>query len=113
MALALVLGLALAVVPAGRASAHAGDLATPIFERMSPTAAGIDVKIAFSANYELLVSNTSQEVITFLADSGEPFLRIGPKGVAGNFASPTFHDSNAPEGLSSYPPEAKPGPDVA
>ena len=100
-------------VPAPPASAHTGDLATPIFERMSPTAPGIGVQIAYSANYELLVTNSGQHDITFLADSGEPFLRIGPKGVAANFASPTFYDSNVPEGLSAYPPQARPGADVA
>jgi hypothetical protein len=104
--------VALALLPVGPVSAHSGDLANPIFERMAPTAPGVDVQVAYSAEYELLVGNTGPQAITFLADSGEPFLRIGPKGVEANFASPTFYDSNVPEGLSDYPPQAKPGPDV-
>jgi hypothetical protein len=104
--------LAVLAVPTGPAWAHSGDLAQPIFERMSPTAPGVTVQIAYSANFELLVTNTGPQDITFLADSGEPFLRVGPKGVAANLASPTFYDSNVPEGLSSYPPQAKPGADV-
>jgi len=110
--LAALAALGLLAVPVRPAAAHSGDLANPIFERMSPTAPGIDVKVAYSANYELLVGNSGPQDITFFADSGEPFLRIGPKGVAGNLASPTFYDSNVPEGLGSYPPQAKPGADV-
>ncbi|HEV7534255.1 MAG TPA: hypothetical protein VGP90_01395, partial [Acidimicrobiia bacterium] len=109
---AALAALALLTLPVGPASAHSGDLANPIYERMSPTTPGIDVKVVYSANYELLVTNSGPQDITFLADSGEPFLRIGPKGVAGNFASPTFYDSNVPEGLASYPAQAKPGADV-
>ncbi|HYT38686.1 MAG TPA: hypothetical protein VEN99_04205 [Acidimicrobiia bacterium] len=112
-ALALALGLALGGLAAPPAWAHAGDgLSQPIFEHMAPTVAGVDVQVAFSANYELLVSNRTPEILTFLADSGEPFLQIGPAGVLANFASPTFYDSNVPEGLSQFPEQARPGPDV-
>ncbi|HEV3364567.1 MAG TPA: hypothetical protein VG795_10615 [Acidimicrobiia bacterium] len=80
---------------------------------MSPTVAGVTVEVAYSANYQFVVSNTSPQPLTFLADSGEPFLEIGPDGVRGNFASPTFFDSNVPGGREAFPPHAKPGPDVA
>jgi len=109
---ALALALAIVGQSARPASAHAGDgLSRPIFEQMSPTVPGVNVQVAYSANYELLVTST-QQTVTFLADSGEPFLQIGPTGVLANFASPTFYDSNAPEGLSSFPQQAKAGPDV-
>jgi hypothetical protein len=104
----------LVVLPAPSASGHAGDgLSQPIFETMSPTVPGVTVEVAYSANYQLIVANTSNQPVTFLADSGEPFLEIGPDGVRGNFASPTFFDSNVPEGRDTFPPQAKPGPDVA
>ena len=115
---ALVATLALAGIlvglSAGPASAHAGDgLSQPIFEQMAPAVPGITVQVAYSANYELLVANATPQPITFLADSGEPFLQIGPQGTLGNFASPTFYASNVPEGLARFPPQARPGPDVA
>jgi hypothetical protein len=111
--LAVVFTGALIGLAARPASAHAGDeLSHPIYEQMSPLVAGFDAQVVFSANYELLVANHTPEPVTFLADSGEPFLRIGPAGVEANFASPTFYDSNSPEGLSSYPDRAKPGADV-
>ena len=115
-ALELAAGLVLAgvaLLPVPPALAHTGDgLSQPIFEQMTPPVAGVDVQVASSANYELLVGNHTPTPLTFLADSGEPFLRISPTGVEGNFASPTFYASNAPEGISTYPPQAKPGPDV-
>lgn len=100
-------------MPARPALAHGGDgLTQPIFEAMAPTVAGVTVEVAYSANYQLIVSNTTPQPVTFLADSGEPFLEIGPDGVRGNFASPTFYDTNDPGGRSAFPPQAKPGPDV-
>ena len=103
----------LATLPAPPSGAHAGDgLSQPIFEAMSPTVAGVTVEVAYSANYQLIVSNTTGQPLTFLADSGEPFLEIGPDGVRGNFASPTFFNSNNPGGRDSFPPQAKPGPEV-
>ena len=99
-----------AAPPAG---AHMGDgLSQPIFETMSPTVAGVKIEVAYSANYQLIVSNTSSEPLTFLADTGEPFLEIGPEGVRANFASPTFYNSNDPGGRDTFPPQAKPGADV-
>jgi hypothetical protein len=109
---AVALAGALVGLSARPASAHTGDgLSQPVFEQMSPTVPGTDVQVAYSANYELLVTSTRQTV-TFLADSGEPFLQIGPAGVLANFASPTFYDSNSPEGLQQFPERARPGPDV-
>jgi hypothetical protein len=112
-AVTAIFAAGLAVLAAAPAFAHPGDgLAQPIFEAMTPTVPGVKVEVAFSANYQLIASNTTDQAITFLADTGEPFLEIGPAGVRGNFASPTFYNSNVPEGRDTYPPEAKPGADV-
>jgi hypothetical protein len=100
---------------AGPAAAHGGagePQAEPIIESVMPLVPGVDIQVAFSVNYQFVASNTSGRTITFLGDTGEPFLRIGPDGVHGNFASPTFYDANVPEGAAQLPPQAKPGPDV-
>ena len=111
---ALVAALLGLVTSAGPVAAHGGDgLSQPILESMSPTVPGITVEVVYSANYQFLVSNTTAQAVTFLADTGEPFLRIGPDGVEGNFASPTFYASNVPNGRDTFPPQAKAGPDVA
>lgn len=109
----LLLVLALAGLPVSPAAGHGGaDPAEPIFEHMAPTVPGIKVEVAYSVTYQFLVTNGSGQTITILADSGEPFLQIGPDGVQGNFASPAFYDTNSPEGRTEFPEQAKPGPDV-
>jgi hypothetical protein len=109
----LAVVLALVGLPAAPAPAHlGGSLAEPVFEHMAPAVPGVDVEVAHSVTYQFVVTNRSPQPVQFLADSGEPFLEIGPDGVRGNFASPTFYDSNAPEGLGQFPEKAKAGADV-
>jgi hypothetical protein len=87
-------------------------LAEPILEHVAPAAPGVQVEVAHSVSYQFVARNDSGQTITFLADSGEAYLRIGPAGVEGNFASPAFYDSNDPQGATQFPERAKPGPDV-
>lgn len=61
----------------------------------------------FSVDYQLSVENPTSGELTLLAQTGEPFLRIGPEGVFGNLNSPTWYDANAPEGLPRLPERAK------
>jgi hypothetical protein len=111
--LALVLSLALPVLTAPAAGAHEGDqLAPPIVEKIEPDIRGLEVEVVFSANYQFLVTNSTPTELTILADSGEPFIRIGPEGVFGNLKSKSWYDSNVPEGLNRYPKQAEAGPDV-
>ena len=111
--LAWCLALAVIGLAPEPASGHGGEqLAVPILEHVAPTVAGVKIEVAHSVNYQFVARNDSGQTITFLADSGEPFLRIGPTGVEGNFASPTFYDSNDPQGATQFPEQAKPGPDV-
>ncbi|HET9771914.1 MAG TPA: hypothetical protein VFS16_13565 [Acidimicrobiia bacterium] len=107
--------VALAVVgfapsPAG---GHGGEqLAEPILEHVAPAVAGVKIEVAHSVNYQFVARNDSGRTITFLAETGEEYLRIGPGGVEGNLASPAFYDSNDPQGATQFPERAKPGPDV-
>lgn len=102
--------LFLSVMFAPPATAHTGDgRVQPVLERVSVAAPALEVTVAYSANWQLIVSNKGTETVTFLADSGEPFLEIGPGGTRGNFSSPTFYDSNVPEGLTKFPKQAQPG----
>jgi len=113
LALALALALAALGPLAPPAGAHGGDnLARPIFERTSPPMPGIDIQIVFSANYQVLLKNPTPTEVTIMADSGEPYLRIGPDGVMANFKSPSWYNSNVPEGLQKFPQEAQAGVDV-
>ena len=111
MALALIVVVAgLAVPPAG---AHTGDqLAQPIFERIKPAAPGVTIEVAYTANYQLLVGNPTDKELVVYADAGEPYIRIGPDGVFGNFKSKSWYNSNVPEGLLQFPEGAEDGPGV-
>jgi hypothetical protein len=109
---AALLALVIAPVPA---EAHTGDfLSRPVFERMDPDIPGIEVEVVYTANYQFLITNTTATELTILAVTGEPFIRIGPNGAYGNFNSPSWYNSNVPDGLlpSQIPKRAKEGPDV-
>jgi hypothetical protein len=111
--LVLALGLALACLTTPPAGAHGGDnLARPIVERVTPDVPGLEVQVTYSANYQFLLKNPSPTELTVMADSGEPFIRIGPEGVFGNYRSPSWYNSNVPDGLQKFPDQAKPGADV-
>lgn len=95
------------------ASAHKNSTdAPPILEKVTPDVEGLEVEIAYSANYQFVVTNDTDAEFSVFADSGEPFIRIGRDGVFANFASKTWYESRAPEGVADLPPEAKAGKDV-
>lgn len=108
---AALITLGLVAVPG--ASAHTGASEfTPIVDEIVPEADGFEIRVAYSANYQFVVDNTTGRELSVFADSGEPFLRIGPEGVFGNFASPTWYQARAPEGLEQLPEGVRPGADV-
>jgi hypothetical protein len=110
--LAALVALAGGPVPA---EAHTGDfLSRPIFEKIEPAIPGIEVEVVYTANYQFLVTNNTPTELVIMAVTGEPFIRIGPEGAFGNFNSPSWYNSNVPDGLlpSQMPKRAREGPDV-
>lgn len=112
MWLSVAVGLAATTAPPAFGHTGEPDLVKPILERVEPEVAGLQVRVAYSANYQFVVNNPTATELVILADTGEPFLRIGPNGVFGNLRSKSWYDANAPEGLLRFPPEAKEGVDV-
>ncbi len=107
--------LALVTGPTVPAEAHTGDnLSRPVFEKIDPDIPGMDVEVVYTANYQFLVANPTPTELVVLAVTGEPFIRIGPDGAFGNFNSPSWYNSNVPDGLlpNQIPKRAKEGPDV-
>lgn len=107
--------LALAGAGPRPAGAHGGDQrAEPVFERMDPDIPGVSVEVVFTANYQFVVENPTPTELVILAPTGEPFLRIGPEGAFGNFNSPSWYDSNVPDGIppNQLPERATPGTGV-
>jgi hypothetical protein len=112
LTLAAFLALTVSSLPA---TAHTGDfLAKPIFERIDPEIPGLEVQVVYTANYQFLITNPTPTELVVVADTGEPFIRIGPDGAFGNFNSPSWYNSNTPDGLlpNQMPKRAKPGANV-
>lgn len=79
-----------------------------LIDEIVPDVAGLDIAIGTSVTTQLLVANHTTEVLEVLADSGEPFLRIGPAGVEANLASPSWYRTNQPFGAQRPPDVASP-----
>lgn len=109
LALGLVLGLVPAAVPFIGASAHEEVPGVrAVIDRITPTLPGVTVQTVISVADELVVDNPTSTDLLVLADTGEPFLRIGPSGVFGNVHSPTWFLSNDPTGTTVPPKDASP-----
>ena len=70
-----------------------------------PPPAGVTVHVTRSIADQLVAQNSNPKDLEVLGDDGQPFLRIGPRGVTANFASADWHRSNAPEGAVTLPEE--------
>ena len=105
VAVAVLLAL-LAVVPA--ASAHeAGAGVRYRITSVSPEVDGLTVQVVRGLAGQLVLGNDTGEVVEVLDDAGEPFLRIGPDGVAADVASPTWAASDRPFGLRAGDPSTE------
>ena len=60
-----------------------------------PTAKGLAIEVHDGLVPALYVDNHTSEVLHVEGRSGEPFLRIGPKGVFGNLESPDYYIGGA------------------
>ncbi|MGH9085924.1 MAG: hypothetical protein ACRDYW_10760 [Acidimicrobiales bacterium] len=100
------------IVAPTRAAAHTVDpsVAT-VLDGVEPALDGLEVSVATSVTAQLLVVNRTDEVLEVLADTGEPFLRIGPAGVEANLASPSWYLTNQPFGADRAPDGASPEAD--
>jgi hypothetical protein len=119
--LSRLLGLALlagALVLAGAtpAAAHAGGPEPgdwlAVVDEVSPAMPGVTFRLV-DRGEEVELTNTGAELVTVLGYDGEPYLRIGPGGVAENARSAATYlnrtrDSHAPVPDSARDPAAPP-----
>ena len=88
-----LLAVAAAVVLAGAtpAAAHAGGPEpgnwVAVVDSISPAMPGVTFRLV-DRGEEVELANSGPEVVTVLGYDGEPYLRIGPRGVEENSASP-------------------------
>ena len=66
-----------------------------VSELEEPQIEGLDVRLTQGPIPAVFVRNDTDEVLSVSGDAGEPFLRIGPRGVFANLRSPTYYTSGA------------------
>jgi hypothetical protein len=106
-----VVGLAalllVALVGVTPASAHgAADGVRYVLDDLAPTVDGLTVQVVRGLGPQLVLGNDTGEEVEVLDDAGRPFLRIGPEGVEGNVASPSWRASDRPYELGGGDPDA-------
>ncbi len=104
----LVALCALAVLP-GQASAHgeASPLIRSVVEDVEPSIDGVRFTPLRGPASLMRVVNRSGEDVEILGLDGEPFLRVGPRGVFGNVHAPAWFQSGNPDGQGD--PRVRPG----
>lgn len=76
-----------------------------MLDTVEPAVPGVTIQVAASVSAEVIAENTTTTELAVLAETGEPFLRIGPEGVFANVASPSWYLSNSPFGDAPIPPD--------
>lgn len=117
--LTLALALGWLVLLAGPAAAHSaeGSDATNFQTRLlsvTPQIPGLDVEVIEHGNRIQVTNNTGEEVVV-LGYDGEPYLRLGPDGVAENLRSPATYLNQDRDAATAVPGSADPeaGPEWA
>ncbi|MGH2808207.1 MAG: hypothetical protein ACRDKT_13140 [Actinomycetota bacterium] len=95
-ALAAVVFVALSVAPAAAHDERSLHRLT-VLDRVTGSIDGLEIRVVHMGMPALAVRNRSGRNLTVLGERGEPFLRIGPRGVFANIASPTTYRSIDPE----------------
>jgi hypothetical protein len=110
LARAALLGLALVVLAALPASAHAVGGASPTnFQTrilsVTPQVPGVTVRVVEAGARLELINDSGQDVI-IPGYSGEPYLKVGPGGVEENTRSPAVYLNQSVNASTTPPPEA-------
>jgi hypothetical protein len=111
-AIAAVLGVAALVATAAPASAHAVEGAGPTnyltrLQAVTPADAGVEVRILEFGN-RIEVRNTTNKELIVRGYDGEPYLRIGPRGVSQNMRSKATYLNADRYGETTVPATADP-----
>jgi len=100
---------AVALGPLPVAGAHGTDPSIrTVLDVVEPAIPGVEIQVQASVSAEVVAENTTATELVVLAETGEPFLRIGPEGVLANLASPSWYLSNSPFGDAGVPEDASP-----
>ena len=85
-----------------------------ISEIDEPEVPGLELRLTQGSIPAVFARNDTGKVLSIRGDTGEPFLRIGPRGVFANLRSPTYYTSGStsilkvpPSADATAPPEWK------
>lgn len=102
-----------AVLAAGTEQAQAHGEYTPTIvttiDGVRPAVPGLRVRVIRDQAAQLAVVNHTGRELSVLAKGGDPFLKIGPRGVYANVNSTTWYQSGNPDGVSNPPKDARIG----
>ena len=73
----------------------------------APHESGLEIRMFDGSVPGMLARNTSSKLLLIPGRQGEPFLKIGPRGVFGNERSPDFYVSGS-QTIRKVPPDADP-----
>lgn len=68
-----------------------------VLDRVTPQIDGLELRVVHLDGPAIAVRNLSGSIVTVLGEDGEPFLKIGPRGVFANVASATTYRSIDPQ----------------
>jgi len=105
--LALSVAFAASLTPSARAHGERDPALRSIIDT-APRVRGLEVRVAPGVAQRLEVRNTSGRTLEVLAMTGEPFLRIGPRGVEANLNSRAWYASGNATGVVRAPRSAGP-----
>lgn len=99
------------VAPVQDAFAHGESTPTivTVIDRVTQRPPGLDMRIIRDKAARLQVTNRTGRDYEALSGSGDPFLRIGPRGVFANVNSITWYLSGNPDGQAEPPKSARIG----
>jgi hypothetical protein len=95
-----------ALLAAGSAAAH--DFERRIQPVLEASVPGVTVQVRTNVAPVMEVRNRTPHTLELLGNDGRPFVRLGPRGVEANVASPDLYRSNAPVPGTAVPAIAKP-----
>jgi len=105
-------GAAAPVAARGRVGQAHGEYTPTIvtsFDGVKPGVPGLRVRVIRDQAAQLEVVNRTGRELSVLAKGGDPFLKIGPRGVYANVNSTTWYQSGNPDGVSNPPKDARIG----
>jgi hypothetical protein len=101
--------VAAALLPSPAAAHEANPTVRVTLDPLPDAVDGMAIQVVASVAQQLVLTNPTEHRVEVLDDQGDPFLRIGPKGVEADFNAPAWYLTNNPLGAAQVPPGVREG----